>query len=264
MLKISAVVVVMLAFALLGFGVAQLLSGFGEVRHVHTTPVGGGGTRPTASPTMVTIDIPGSDISGLPRFPGSIRIGYQQRPQSSVLQTKVTYLTAADLQMVHMFYREVIDANGWTVADIDFSSNQRYFFLLDDDREATVHLTWRPPRVEVTLGLTELLADATPSPTSLPTQTVTPEPTPATPSPSPTLEPTSTPTTPAATPTSEPTPTPTIQPAVPVAPTEPLSEEPDPLTTAPTVDDDDDGGDADDSDDDGDEDEDEDGDEHDE
>lgn len=214
-LRTSVVVTILLALVALAFGASRLLAGWNSIDHVHTTPVPTSVASPTVTPTLATTDIPGADLTDLPRYPGSIRFGYRQQAGSSLLLTQAEYVTTADLQAVHTYYRDVIESNGWQVADFDFSADERYFFLLDGSREATVKLTARSSRVDVTITLTEPRDNPTATPVS-PTATPTPLPSP----------------------TPEPSPTPTPEPPPPPPP-------PDPPAPEPTSDDDDDDGDDD-------------------
>ena len=251
MLRAFVLVAVVLVIVLLGIGTARLLASWQAIDHDDgdATPAATSVASPPASPTLATADIPGADISDLPRYPGSIRVGYQQRAQASLVLTRAEYVTSDDIEAVHTFYRAVIDERGWQVADIAFSDDERYFFVLDDAREATVRLSAQSEHVAISVTLTEPQDDLAPgTATPTPTPTSTPEPT-STPSPTPS---------PTAEPTPEPTPTPTPEPPPPPPPPPPAPEPPAPEPPAPEPtpedDDDDDDGDGDDDGDDGDDD----------
>src|SRR5690606_25085223 len=87
------------------------------------------------------VDIPGSELAALPRYPSSTRVGYRQTTTDTLVETRVEYVTSDDLAQVHSFYRGAFAENGWFVADLDFSQRERYFFVVNGVQEARVRVT---------------------------------------------------------------------------------------------------------------------------
>ncbi len=95
------------------------------------------------------VDSPGSDIPGLPRYPGSVRVDFDRQGASGLLVTDVDYLTAASITRVQRFYRERFASRSWEVLDIGFVRGEWSFLLRRGDTEVTVEVARRGPLVEV-------------------------------------------------------------------------------------------------------------------
>jgi hypothetical protein len=110
---------------------------------------------PAPEPSMPEKDVPGANISGLPRYPGSVRIHYRREDLDNVVWTEVRYVTSADVAAVRGFYRDVFRTEGWSVGDVGFSEGAWNFFVIDGEREVYVELEPRDEIVEVDFVLTE-------------------------------------------------------------------------------------------------------------
>jgi hypothetical protein len=184
-----------------------------------------------STPDIPDEDVPGQDIADLPRYPDSVRVGYGQTVRDDLIETSLEYVSPDELHMVHQFYRTTIDSNNWTVADLEFTHDDRYFLVIKGSHESSVRLINDENRVHIAIMhsqfadedvVTRTPVTPTPTPTPTPEPTVTPT---ATPTPEPTLTPTAPP----------PPPEPTQPPAPPPEPTQP----PPPPPPPPPPDDDD-------------------------
>lgn len=110
---------------------------------------------PSATPFLPATDAAGLDLLHLPRFPGAMRIHYDRSIDLELVTTSVEYMTSANLRAVHIFYRTAFQEHNWTVVDLDFSPNDRYFFVVSGTREATVELRSRDSHVAVVITLSE-------------------------------------------------------------------------------------------------------------
>lgn len=159
-MKVSTVV------ALVCAGLLLLAMGF-AVGRMTATPdrvveSGSGGASPvvaapTADMSVPALDMPGKDVPGLPRFPGSTRVEYRQVSSGDLLETEVEYVMTGDLEPVHDFYRDVFDNEGWVVADLGIYQGEWTFFVINGEREALVEIEARGPLVEVEIEVTEPL-----------------------------------------------------------------------------------------------------------
>lgn len=107
------------------------------------------------NPSIPDEDVTGSDIPGLSRYPGSVRIEYIRENQEDTIWTEVEYLTDADTSQVREFYRDVFRTEGWSVDDIGFAQNAWIFFVVKDEREVFLELKPRGDIVEVDIEHTE-------------------------------------------------------------------------------------------------------------
>lgn len=114
-----------------------------------TTPAEG-----TVARTTPEEDVPGVDLAGLPRYPGSTRVAYRHEKLKSLTRTRAEYATDADPDEIRVFYREAFEAEGWMVADLNFSPEQWYFFVVRDQREALVRIHARRQPVAVEIEMT--------------------------------------------------------------------------------------------------------------
>lgn len=113
--------------------------------------------NPAATAGVAAGDVPGADLVGLPRYPGSVRVAYQQRVESAngLMLSDVEYVAWAELDAVREFYRAVFQSGGWTVVDVRFSQERWTFFVVQGGREAHVRLEARGTVVGIVIGLSE-------------------------------------------------------------------------------------------------------------
>jgi hypothetical protein len=97
--------------------------------------------------------VPGRDLAELSRPPGSTRVGYRQEQLEGFARTRLEYVTDASADEIRTFYRESFASGGWVVADLGFSPEEWYFFVIKDEREALVeiHALQEPVVVEIEL-----------------------------------------------------------------------------------------------------------------
>lgn len=109
----------------------------------------------TAAPTMPSEDEPGDDISGLPRYPGSVRIEHAREDLGGLIATEIEYLTPTEIDTVREFYRDAFRTEDWRVADVSFSEGAWTFFVTQDKREVFVEIKPYGELTEVDFEMTE-------------------------------------------------------------------------------------------------------------
>ncbi len=57
-------------------------------------------------------DVPGKDLAGLPRYPGSTRVGYRQELIEGFARTRIEYVTNANPDEIRTFYRRSFASGG--------------------------------------------------------------------------------------------------------------------------------------------------------
>ncbi len=114
-----------------------------------TTP---SNTKPAMS--LPAEDVPGRDVPDLPRYPDSVRVEYERKEQNLLVFTRVMYLSHAKLDVIRGFYRGVFRAEGWKVANVEFSDGEWTFLVVHGEREAEVRI--EPHRRGVTRVVIEL------------------------------------------------------------------------------------------------------------
>ena len=91
--------------------------------------------------TVPRIDVEGEELPGLPRYPGSVRTGYERDRRNTLTITDAVYVVSSDLDPVRGFYREVFWREGWLVADYHYAPGEWSFLAVEGGREANVTLT---------------------------------------------------------------------------------------------------------------------------
>jgi hypothetical protein len=120
-------------------------------------------TRPAAS--LPTEDVPGKGIPDLPRYPGSVRAEYERKEQDLLVFTRVRYLSHAKLDVIRGFYRGIFRAEGWQVANVEFSEGEWTFLVVDGEREADIEIEPRSRDVtKVDIELSEPFPEKEPAP----------------------------------------------------------------------------------------------------
>jgi hypothetical protein len=102
-----------------------------------------------------TADVPGVDVPGLPRYPGSARVEYNVEVANGLATTQARYAVTAEIDAVREFYRQVFRSEGWSEVDVRFSRGRWTFLVVSGEREARVRIKSRGALVEITLGLSE-------------------------------------------------------------------------------------------------------------
>lgn len=130
------------------------------------------GPQKAPAPRTVPIpeeDVPGADLEGLQRYPGSVRIEYLRERQGDVIWTEIEYLADAPISEAREFYRDSFRTADWHVNDIGFAQNSWVFFVVKEDREVFVELKPRGSGVEIDLEQTEPVpVKPKPDPTPMP------------------------------------------------------------------------------------------------
>jgi hypothetical protein len=85
-------------------------------------------------------DAPGRDLSGLPRYPGSVRVEYSRGQREGLETIRARYLTRDGLDTVRGFYRGIFLAEEWEVANAEFYDDEWTFLVLHGEREAEIEI----------------------------------------------------------------------------------------------------------------------------
>ena len=154
-------------------------------------------TAPRTSEPVMRIpaeDVPGAEISRLPRYPGSVRVEYERGEREGLKVVRARYLTRDGLDTVRGFYRGVFRAEGWKVANVEFSEDRWTFLVVRSEREANIRIERDGHGItRVDMEFSEPLPEKEPDPKvkpqkrearpapqePAPPQTATPTPTPA-------------------------------------------------------------------------------------
>jgi hypothetical protein len=100
-------------------------------------------TSPRTSEPVAPIpseDAPGAEISGLPRYPGSVRVEYEREQRDGLNVVRARYLTRDGLDAVRGFYRGVFRGGEWKVANVEFSEDRWTFLVVHGEREAEIRI----------------------------------------------------------------------------------------------------------------------------
>ncbi len=135
-----------------------------------TAPEGGTGAGDARgeilSASIQARDARGEPVPGLPRPPGSVRTGYSEREAGGLVLVRAAYLTGERPDAVRAFYRGVFRAEGWQVANVEYSGGGWHFLVLRGDMEAKVKVLPRDGGAEVEIGLSGAGGGAQDSPAS--------------------------------------------------------------------------------------------------
>ena len=124
-------------------------------------------TRP--APSLPAEDVPGKDMPDLPRYPGSVRVEYERKELEPLVFTRVRYLSRARLDVIRGFYRGVFRAEGWKVANVEFSEDRWTFLVLHGEREANIMIEPHDRDVtRVDIRFSEPLPEKKPAPEERP------------------------------------------------------------------------------------------------
>ena len=160
----STLMVVLAGFAAGWILVRQQAAGTavpaGEPPRAQTVPEG----TVVAAPLPPPEDAPGEEVPGLPRYPGSVRVGYERGERDGLAVIRARYLTTEGIDAVRGFYRGVFRAEGWEEADAAFHENGWMFNVTHEAREATIKVSDLGPSVEASIELTEPLPEGAPPP----------------------------------------------------------------------------------------------------
>lgn len=92
----------------------------------------------TTAASLPAEDVPGKDIPDLPRYPGSVRVEYEHEDQEVLRFTRVRYLSQARVDVIRGFYRGVFRAEGWNVANVEFSEEEWTFLAIQGEKEGEI------------------------------------------------------------------------------------------------------------------------------
>jgi len=96
-------------------------------------------------------EVPGRDLSGLPRYPGAVRSDFRERTSGGLVLNDIRYVTPASLAEVQSFYREALRAAGWSEVDARFGQGSWTYVGKADVREVLLRLDQAGDRVLITI-----------------------------------------------------------------------------------------------------------------
>ncbi len=98
-------------------------------------------------------DVSGEPVPGLPRHPGSVRVGYSEKEVEGLSLVRAAYLTTERPDAVRGFYRGVFRTGEWQVANVDYSGDGWHFLVVRGDQEGWVEVLPRDGGSEVKIEL---------------------------------------------------------------------------------------------------------------
>jgi hypothetical protein len=69
-------------------------------------------------------DVPGEDVPGVPRYPGAVRVKYENHLLDDARVWEVGYFAEGRLHEAGSFYRQRLDENGWVLEGSDFDAGE--------------------------------------------------------------------------------------------------------------------------------------------
>ena len=119
-----------------GFAVSWALSQRQQAPQVspETTTAASSPRTTVSAPLPPREDVPGEEVRGLPRYPGSVRVGYERGERDGLAVIRARYLTTEEIDAVRGFYRGVFQSEGWIESDAAFSEDRWTFYVTDDER----------------------------------------------------------------------------------------------------------------------------------
>lgn len=112
----------------------------------------------TLSAATSAQDVAGKPVSGLSRYPGSVRTAYSERREDGLSIVRVGYLTRKSPEAVRDFYAGVFRAEGWGLANVEYTGGEWYFLAVRGGREAVVEVASRGGGSRVWVEVTRPLA----------------------------------------------------------------------------------------------------------
>ncbi len=155
--KIIAFTIAGLLLLTIGFAGGTLWAGYQTSAGQETVSQEPAPAAPLGLAASPTTEVPGTDVEGLPRYPGSSRVEYRQVLDGELMETEVEYVVADELQVVHDFYRNVFEEEGWTVADLGVYQGEWTFFVIQGRREALMEIESRGALIEIEIEINEPL-----------------------------------------------------------------------------------------------------------
>jgi hypothetical protein len=115
--------------------------------------IGPEAARVPAPMVMPSEDVPGEDIEGLPRFPGSIRLEYTEERQGQWLVTEAEYVVDADPDDVRGYFRDAFRTNGWQIDSTAFTLGEWVYQVTNGDVSAVVEIEPREVLIEIEIEI---------------------------------------------------------------------------------------------------------------
>jgi hypothetical protein len=98
-------------------------------------------------------DVPGVEIGGLPRYPGSVRSEFRETTWSGATVAEAEYRTQDPVAAVLRHYRTAFHAAGWTLDGQTYEMGEHVYAVTLGDQRATVEIERLGSDVEVEIEL---------------------------------------------------------------------------------------------------------------
>jgi hypothetical protein len=115
-------------------------------------------TAPQRSDSLLDLaaeDVPGVDLPGLERYPGSIRVEYRQAVWDEMVVTEVEYRTTADVEPVRLHVGDAFGRFGWTIEHSAYFRGEWTYLVSHGGRKAAVEIERFQGFTEVEIELAE-------------------------------------------------------------------------------------------------------------
>jgi hypothetical protein len=100
-------------------------------------------------------DQPGQDVPGLPRYPGSVRVKYENHVFGDARVWEVGYFAEGRVREVQSFYRQRLDESGWTFEGSHFYAGELALRARRGKVEMVVEVGQQGKMVEIEMELYE-------------------------------------------------------------------------------------------------------------
>jgi hypothetical protein len=100
-------------------------------------------------------DQPGQDVPGLQRYPGAARVKYENHTFSDARVWEVGYFAEGRVREVESFYKQELDASGWTFVGSDLSAGELALRARRGTVEIVIELGQQGEMVEIEMELYE-------------------------------------------------------------------------------------------------------------
>jgi hypothetical protein len=156
----TAMIVLLIAIVAGGVALWEAIPSAGE-EHALVGPTGP--PSPSAAAVLPSADARGADLESLPRYPGSVRVGYDRSRDDRLHRVGVRFVADASVGDIRAFYQEVAAERGWQRADIDYTDGGWSYVLVRNRTEAWVVIEPADGLVAIRIEVSRPIATAAPS-----------------------------------------------------------------------------------------------------
>jgi hypothetical protein len=103
-------------------------------------------------------DLPGADVPGLPRYPGAVRVKYENHLLGDARVWEVGFVAEGRVHEAESFYRQRLDENGWSFQGSDFDGGEHALRARRGEVEMVVEIEQADELMEIEMELSEPLS----------------------------------------------------------------------------------------------------------